>query len=148
MGEERQLCKERALVCLWKKLPSHVSYCVLLRRTTEVFHPKQEMMFLCSGHSYCTEIPSPGHGSLSGDGLQSPRKPLLHQENICVLQLDVAWVFFSFLLPRICSSLWLQYCLNGGALPKVSSVKYCFTITSAEVNEHCQESTMNTVFRY
>lgn len=29
-----------------------------------------------------------------------------------------------FLLPRICSSLRLQHCLNGGALPKVSSVKY------------------------
>lgn len=77
--------------------------------------------------------------------LQPPRKPPLHQENICVLQLDA---FFFFTAPDLFQpvaaavSEWWTF-----AKSKQHRI-LCFTITSAEVNERCQESPMNTLFRY
>lgn len=112
--------------------------------------PKAFTLFLCSGHSYCTETPPPGHGSLPGDGLQPPREPLLHQESICALQFDVGWGFFLYfftaqdLFQPVAAALSEWWSLAKSEQCQI----LCFTITSAEVNEHCQESTMNTLFRY
>lgn len=84
--------RERALVCLWRKLASHVSHCVLLRRTTEAFHATEEMAFPYNScdpgrRGTCSQPgsrPRPRHSS-------SLLKAPVHQEDICVLQLDAGF---------------------------------------------------------
>lgn len=111
--------RERALVCLWRKLASHVSHCVLLRRTTEAFHATEEMAFPYNScdpgrRGTCSQPGSRPRPRHSSSLLESPGTSGRH---LCFT--IRCWI----LLPRTCSSLELQQHLNGGVLPSVSSIK-------------------------
>lgn len=111
--------RERALVCLWRKLTSHVSHCVLLGRTTEAFHTMEEMAFPYNScdPSRCGACSRPGARPRPCRSSSLLENPSTSGRHLCFT--IRCWI----LLPRTCSSLELQQHLNGGVLPSVSSIK-------------------------
>lgn len=90
-----------------------------------------------------------GMGAYPGGGLQTPRKAPAPSGKYLCFTIRCCLGFFRFFTAQDLFQPVAAALSEWWSLAKSEQCQIlCFTITSAEVNEHCQESTVNTVFRY